>query len=185
MAAPAGADFRPPDVSWTGGHLAQPARWRVPHMRRVPPTTNARPRTSRNRTWLRQHRLSNRGPDPEAPTAEAATPTTTNPTSERPGRTTPVLSSTRCLVPRSPAPGSWCPRRVLDPQNALVGVITAAFDRAGQCQALSSARGMPTSPAHASPGMRPAPRRPRRSCRPDGWPRRRTTAGRPARRRAS
>ena len=42
--------------------------------------------------------------------------------------------------------------------------------------------GRRTSRARASPGTRHGPRRPRRSCTPGGWPRRRRPAGRPCRR---
>lgn len=47
---------------------------------------------------------------------------------------------------------------------------------------LSNTRGTATSPGRASAGTSRGPRRPRRSCTPDGWPRRRTAAGPPARR---
>ena len=55
--------------------------------------------------------------------------------------------------------------------------------RAGHAELVSSSRGSGPSPGRASPGTRRGPRPPRRSCRPAGWPRPRTPAGRPGRRR--
>ena len=53
----------------------------------------------------------------------------------------------------------------------------------GEAARLSSSRGTSTSRPDASEGTSPAPRPPRRSCRPAGWFRRRTPAGRSDRRR--
>jgi uncharacterized protein YecE (DUF72 family) len=57
---------------------------------------------------------------------------------------------------------------------ALIGARLPAF---------SSTRGTAASRGRAFPGTRPGPRPPRRSCRRAGWPRPRTPAGPPGRRR--
>ncbi|NKR48311.1 helix-turn-helix domain-containing protein [Rhodococcus hoagii] len=74
------------------------------------------------------------------------------------------------------------PRRSGNPPSRFSTIGVGTFARFTSKGAVNSTRGTATSPGRASAGTSRGPRRPRRSCTPDGWPRRRTVAGPPVRR---
>ena len=135
------------------------------------------------------------------PRAVIRAATASSRSARRATRITSAPSAANCSAPASPIPEDDPVIRTRLPRNGIR--VRPDTDSGGRIPAsaiasvslprsvtglslwmIRSSAGTGCSPDRASPGMRRGPRRPRRSCRPAGWPRRRRSAGPPGRRRA-
>jgi len=155
-------------------HRAGPALRGEPQMRRDPPRYQV----------LQGNQLPQPRLRPGRPASSPRVPQDSNsPGGKSPGRGGSSLPSwPRPAQP--PQPGAGAPGRFSTSiARCVITVKARQTHDLARTELVSSSRGSGPSPGRAFPGTRRGPRPPRRSCRPAGWPRPRTPAGRPGRRR--
>ena len=177
-----------PEVRRCGGPAARAATGRAHPVRG--PSRRRRPSARRRRAWPPSACRSSRRCSPRVPhggrsarpvagsrRAVACAPGRRRAPAATPGRGLRARPPVRGTAARPPARRGRAGCGVCGARSCHRAVRRRRVDR------LSSSTGSRPSRARASPGTRRGPRRPRRSCTPAGWPRRRTPAGPSARRR--